>query len=150
MRTGLQRYTKLKVLVEKLIVAVGGFLDRNRPNGRSVNQQVHLVWLRVPQAVDVPGIAAREVDLDVVLSVLREIITNRNPTTCADRQSRYMIFLRDVFRDAHDVALYRGLHATDRQPTDLLRSRDVSVQQSRGQIPYRDVVEAMPTLIGRQ
>src|SRR5947209_4598510 len=142
MRTGLHRHTNLKVLVEKLIVAVGGFLDRNRPNGHSVKQQLHLVRLRVPQAVDVSGIAARQVDLDVVLSVLREIITNRNAATRADRQSRYMLFLRDVFRDANDVALYRGLHATDRQPADLLRSRDVSVQQSRGQIAYRDVVEA--------
>src|SRR2546428_13876417 len=150
MRTGLHRYTNLKVLVEKLIVAVGGFLDRNRPNGRSVNQQVHLVWLRVPQAVDVPGITAREVDLDVVLSVLREIITNRNPTTRADRQSRYMRFLRDVFPDANDVALHRCLRDADRQPADLLRCRDVSVQQSRGQIAYRDVVEAVTTFIGRQ
>src|SRR5437867_9715232 len=76
MRTGLHRYTNLKVLVEKLIVAVRGFLDRNGPNRRSVEQQLHLVRLRVPQAVDVPGIAARKVDLDVVLSVLREIVTN--------------------------------------------------------------------------
>src|SRR5881397_4383211 len=133
MRTGRHGHTNLQVLVEKRIVTVGGLLDRNRPNRRPVEQQLHLVWLRVPQAVDVPGIAAREVNLDVVLSVLREIVTNRNPTTRADRQSRYMLFLRDVFRDANDVALYRGLHATDRQPADLLRSRDVSVQQSRGQ-----------------
>src|SRR5436309_7776828 len=88
MRTGLHRYTNLKVLVEKLIVAVGGFLDRNRPNRRPVEQQLHLVRLRVPQAVDVSGIAAREVNLDVVLSVLHEIVTNRNPTTRADRESR--------------------------------------------------------------
>src|SRR5437867_7889704 len=109
MWTGLHRYTNLKVLVEKLIVAVGGFLDRNRPNRRPVEQQLHLVWLRVPQAVDVPGIAAREVNLDVGLSGLREIVTNRNPTTPADRQSRSMLFLRDVFRDANDVALHRCL-----------------------------------------
>src|SRR5437899_534303 len=122
MRTGLHRHTNLQVFVEKLIVAVGRFLDRNRPNGRPVKQQLHLVWLRVPQAVDVPGITAREVDLDVVLSVLRKIVTNRNPTTRADRESRYMLFLRDVFRDANDVALHRGLYATDRQAADLLRS----------------------------
>src|SRR6266699_5746560 len=150
MRTGLQRYTKLKVLVEKLIVAVGGFLDRNRPNRRPVEQQFHLVRLRVPQAVDVPGITAREVNLDVVLPVLREIVTNRNPTTRADRESRYMLFLRDVLRDANDVALQRGLHAADRQPADLLRSRNVPVQQSRGQIAYRDGVEAVTAFIGGQ
>src|SRR2546430_12296260 len=54
---------------------------------------------------DLPGITAREVDLDVVLSVLRERVTNRNSTTRADRESRYMLFLRDVGRDANDVAL---------------------------------------------
>ena len=150
MWTGLHRYTNLKVLVEKFIVAVGGFLDRNRPNGRSVKQQLHLVRLRVPQAVDVSGITASEVDLDVVLPVLREIVTNRNPTTSPDRESRYMLFLRDVFRDANDVALHRGLHATDRQPADLLRSRDVSFQQSGRQIAHRDVVEAVTAFIGGQ
>src|SRR5438552_11580704 len=150
MRTGLQRYTKLKVLVEKLIVTVGGFLDRNRPNRRPVEQQLHLVRLRVSQALDVPGITAREVDLDVVLSVLRKRVTNRNPTARADRKSRYMLFLRDVGRDVNDVALQRGLRAADRQPADLLRSRDVSVQQSRGQIAYRDVVEAVTAFIGGQ
>src|SRR5438093_3158699 len=150
MRTGLHRYTNLKVLVEKLIVAVRGFLARNGPNRRSVEQQLHLVRLRVPQAVDVPGIAARKVDLDVVLSVLREIVTNRNPATRADRKSRYMLFLRDVFRDANDVALHRCLRNTDRQPADLFRSRDVSFQQSRRQIATRDVVEAVTAFIGWQ
>src|SRR3989475_7534476 len=150
MRTGLHGSSNLKVLVEKLIVAVGGFLDRNRPNRRPVEQQLHLVRLRVPQAVDVSGIAAREVNLDVVLTVLRKIVTNRNPTTRADWESRYMLFLRDVFRDANDVALYRGLHATDRQPADLLRSRDVSFQQSRRQIADRDVIEAVTAFIGWQ
>src|SRR5438046_7655750 len=105
MRTGLHRYTNLKVLVEKLIVAVGGFLDRNRPNGRTVEQQLHLVRLRVPQAVDVSGITAREVNLDVVLSVLREIVANGNHATRADRVSRYRLFLRGVLFDADDVAL---------------------------------------------
>src|SRR5213592_2075694 len=130
MRTGLQGYANLQVLVEKRIVTFGWFLDRNRPNRRPVEQQLHLVWLRVPQAVDVPRIAAREVNLDVVLSVLREIVTNRNSTTRSDRESRYMLFLRDVLRNANDVALQRGLHAANRQPADLLRSRNVPVQQS--------------------
>src|SRR2546428_5543891 len=147
MRTGLQRYTKLKVLVEKLIVAVGGLLDRNRPNRRPVEQHLHLVRLRIPQAVDVPGITAREVNLDVVLSVLRERVTNRNPTPRADRESLYMLLLREVGRDANDVALQRR-QAADRQPADLLRGRDVSVQQGRRQIAYRDIVEAITAFIG--
>ena len=92
----------------------------------------------------------REVDLDLVLSVLNERVMNRNPTTRADRESRYMLLLRDVGRDANDVALQRGLRAPDRQPADLLRSRDVSVQQSRGKIAQRDVVEAVTAFIGRQ
>src|SRR5205085_1298531 len=51
MRTGLDRHTDLQVLVEQRIVTVGGLLDRNRPNRRPVEQQLHLVRLRVPQAL---------------------------------------------------------------------------------------------------
>lgn len=61
-----------------------------------------------------------------------------------------MVLLGDVGRDANDVALQRGLRAADCLPADLLRSRDVSVQQGGGQIADRDIVEAMTAFIGGQ
>ncbi len=150
MRSGRHADTNLQVLVQKRIVAIVGPLDRQRPDRRPVEQQLDLVRLRIPQALDVPGIAAREQDLDVVLAVLRERVTSRHPATRADRESRDMVFLRDVGRDANDVALQRRLRAADRQPADLLRGRDVSVQQRRGQVADRDVVEAVTAFIGGQ
>ena len=42
------------------------------------------------------------------------------------------------------------LRAADRQPADLLRGGDVPVQQSRGQVADRDVVEAVTAFIGGQ
>ena len=61
-----------------------------------------------------------------------------------------MVLLRDVGRDANDVALQRRLGGADRQPADLLRRGDVAVQQRRGQVAYRDVVEAVTAFIGGQ
>ena len=61
-----------------------------------------------------------------------------------------MVLLRDVGRDANDVALQRGLGGADRQPADLLRGGDVSVEQRRGQVADRDVVEAVTAFIGGQ
>src|SRR2546426_4927160 len=112
----------LQVLVDKRVVSIGGSLDSELPNGRPVEQQLDLVRLRVLQPVDVPGITAREPDLDVVLSVLHERIRNRNPSARADRKSRNVLLLRDIGRDSNDVALERGLRAADRQPADSLRS----------------------------
>ena len=61
-----------------------------------------------------------------------------------------MLLLRDIGRDANDVALQRGLRAPDCQRADLLRSRNVSVQKSRGQVADRHVVEAVTAFIGGQ
>ena len=90
MRAGRHADTNLQVLVQQRIVAILGPLDRQRPDRRAVEQHLDLVRLRVPQALDVPGITAREPDLDVVLAVLRERVTSRNPATRADRKSGYM------------------------------------------------------------
>ncbi len=150
MRSSRHADTNLQVLVEKRIVAILGPLDRQRPDRHPVEQKLDLVRLRVPQALDVPGIAAREQDLDVVLAVLHERVTRRNPATRADREAGYMVFLRDVRRDANDVALQGRLGGANRQPADLLRSGDVSVQQRRGQVADRDVVEAVTAFIGGQ
>jgi hypothetical protein len=150
MRASRHADTNLQVLVQKRIIAILGPLDRQRSDRRSVEQELDLVRLRVPQALDVPGVAPREQDLDVVLSVLHERVTRRKPATRADRKSRHMVFLRDVGRDADDVALQGRLGGANRQPADLLRSGDVSIQQRRGQVADCDVVEAVTAFIGRQ
>lgn len=76
MRTGGHGHTNLQVSIQKRIVTIGGSPDRHRPDRAPIEQQPYLVRLQVLQAVDVARIAAREVDLDVVLAVLRERVTN--------------------------------------------------------------------------
>src|SRR5262245_34399226 len=61
-----------------------------------------------------------------------------------------MPLLRDIGRDANNVALKRGLRASDGQRADFLRGRNVSVQKSGRQVTDRYVVEAVTALIGRQ
>jgi hypothetical protein len=61
-----------------------------------------------------------------------------------------MLFLRTVGRRTNHIILQCHTGATDRQPADFLRSGDVSIQQSRGQVSYRHIVEAVATFIGGQ
>src|SRR5262245_47906392 len=106
-RTRRHRHTNLEVLVEERVVAIGGLLDRQRPDRGPIEQYLDLVRLRFLQAVDVAGVAAREPDLDVVLAVLRERVTSRKAAARPDRQSGDVLFLRDVGGNAKDVALQR-------------------------------------------
>ena len=53
-------------------------------------------------------------------------------------------------RIADRVAAGRSAGAADRQPADLLRRRDVAIQQRRREIADRHVVEAVAGLVGRQ
>ena len=150
MRTGRHGHANFQIPVDERVVAVGGSLDSELSNRRPVEQQLDLVGLRVLQPVNIPGVTTREVDLDVVLAVLRERIRNENPAACADRESRYIPLLGDIGRDANDVALKRGLRAPDCQRADFLRRRNVSVEKSRGQVADRHVVEAVTAFIGGQ
>ena len=72
------------------------------------------------------------------------------PAARAQGQAGQMIFLREVGRQANDVALERRLRAADRQAADFLRGRDVAVQERRRQVADRDVVEAVTAVIGWQ
>ena len=53
-------------------------------------------------------------------------------------------------RNPDRVAAGRAARAADRQAADLLRRRDVAVEQRRRQIADRHVVEAVAGLVGRQ
>ena len=84
------------------------------------------------------------------LAVLRERVRNQHPAARANGESSYMPLLRDIGRDANDVALKRGLRAPDCQRADLLRRRNISVEKRRGQVAHRHVVEAVTAFISGQ
>jgi hypothetical protein len=150
MRSGSHGHAYLQIPVEEQVVSVGGSLNGELSDRCSIEQELDLMGLRIFQPVDVPGITAGEVDLDVVLAVLGERIRNENAAARADRESRYIPLLRDIGRDANDVALKRRLRAPDCQRADFLCGRNVSVQKGRGQVADRHVVEAVTTFIGGQ
>ena len=102
-----------------------------------VEQHHQLVRTGIAQPADVSCQIAHEPDLDLVLAVLDERVGHRHAAARADRQAGQMIFLREVGRQANDVALERGLRAADRQAADFLRGRDVTVQERRRQIADR-------------
>ncbi len=58
-----------------------------------------------------------------------------------------MLFLREIRWQPDHVGLRGCLRAADRQPADLLRGRDVPVQERRGQVADGDVVEAVTAVI---
>ena len=150
MRAGRDGHANLQVPVDERVVAILWSLDRELSDRGPVEQQLDLVRLRVLQPVNIAGIATRQVDLDVVLAVLRERVGKEHAAARADGKSCNLPFLRDIGRDANDVALQRALRAPDCQRADLLRSRNVSVEKSRGQVADGHVVEAMTAFIGGQ
>src|SRR6185503_2730614 len=105
---GRHGHAYFQIPVEEQVVSVGRSLNGELSDRRPVEQQLDLMGLRILQPVDIPGITTREVDLDVVLAVLRERIRNEHPAARADRESIYIPLLRDIGRDANDVALKRG------------------------------------------
>ena len=141
---------RFQILVQHRGVGAGGLLDREVRDRLPVDEHHQLVRTRLPQPADVSFQIAREPDLDLVLAVLGECVGHRHPAARAQGQAGQMIFLREVGRQANDVALERRLRAADRQAADFLRGRDVAVQERRRQVADRDVVEAVTALIGWQ
>ena len=152
MRTGRHGHTNLEVFVEKRIVAIGGLLDRQRPDGRPVEQQRAARAIPGPlKPLDAPRNRSRASQIWMShFAIVRERVRRRHPAARADREPGHMILLREIGRQPDDVGLQGRLRAADRQPADLLRGRDVSVQQRRGQVADRDVVEAVTAVIGGQ
>ena len=141
---------RFQILVQHRGVGAGGLLDREVRDRLPVDQHHQLVRTRLSQPADVSFQIAREPDLDLVLAVLDERVGHRHPAARAQGQAGQMIFLREVGRQANDVALERRLRAADRQAADFLRGRDVAVQERRRQVADRHVVEAVTAVIGWQ
>ena len=141
---------RFQILVQNCGVGAGGLLDREVRDRLPVDEHHQLVRTRLSQPADVSFQIAHEPDLDLVLAVLNERVGHRRAAARAQGQAGQMIFLREVGRQANDVALERRLRAADRQAADFLRGRDVAVQQRRRQVADRHVVEAVTAVIGRQ
>ena len=93
---------------------------------------------------------ARQPELDLVLGVEREGVGNHGSAARAERELLEVLLLGEVGRKGDGVAARRPAGTPDRQPADLLRRREVALQQGRREISDRHVVEAVAGLVARQ
>jgi hypothetical protein len=93
---------------------------------------------------------SQQEDVEVVLAVLRKIVTDEESATRAQRKSFDVIGLLGVRRHAIDPLCERRVGA-DGETADLSRSRQVLLEQGRGDLQDAgDVVEAVALVVGRQ
>jgi len=92
-----------------------------------------------------------QLDLDVVLRLLRELVRHQRTAAGAERQPVHAVVLLHVGREAVGLAHDRRRRAPDRSPADRPGRREVALQQ-RLRHPQRgpDVVEAVAGVVGGQ
>ncbi len=140
---------RLQVLIDAIVAFVlRGRFDGERCQAFAVQQQLDLV--RLAQPLDLLVAVARQPGLDVVLAVLPERVRYPHAAARAKRQSLDVAFLSPIGPGAKRVAARRLRRAADRQSADLLRRRDVALQQRGRQVPQRGAVEAVIRLIRGQ
>src|SRR5882762_4712009 len=88
----------------------------------------------------------REPDLNVVICVLRERIRDQCAPSRADRQALNVLLLGEIWSDADRVTARTAWRANG-QSADLLRRRDITVEQCRREISYGYVVKPMTDVI---
>ena len=118
-----------------------GGLDGERRLWLAVEQ--NLERMRFVQALDVLVAVARQAELDLILAVLREGVRDQCPAACADWQALDVIFLGDVRADANRIAARGTAWTAHGEPADLLRGRDVAVEERRREVADGHIVESV-------
>src|SRR5687767_15124015 len=96
--------------------------------------------------VSVPG----QSHLNLVLRVERKGISIHHPSACAERKFLKVLFLGEIRRERHCVPSGSARWSADREPADLSRGRQITLEECRRQIPDRYVVETVARFIARQ
>src|SRR5207244_3030243 len=89
-------------------------------------------------------------NLNLVLRVdWKRIVDNRSAAR-SERQSFDVVFLRKIGRNQHDVSTGSAHGAPHGEPADLLRCRQISLEQSRRKSSDTDIVEAITGIVLRK
>ena len=99
------------------------------------------------QPLDMLVAIPRQTNLYVVLAVTRERVVNQRAAASADGQAFEVLLLREIGRDSDGVAAGRTAGPPDCHAADILRGRDITVQQRGGEIADRHIVEAVARLV---
>ena len=148
-RAGLDRHADLEVLIRGGMKRLAlGRLDREHLHARPVQQQLDIV--RIGQPLDVLIAIPGQANLDLVLAVEREGVGKHGAAAGANRKPLEMTLLREVGGHPDRFTAGRSARTADREPADLLGSRDIAIEQRRRQVADRHVVEAVAGIVGRQ
>ena len=130
-RTGLDRDADVEILVD--CVMIGQIprrrLEREELDALAVERELELVRIVEPFYVRVA--IASEAYLDFVLGIQRKVVMHQRPASRPERQLVEVGLLRQVRRQHEGVAAGRLYRAANCQMADLLRRREIPVEQRR-------------------
>ncbi len=122
--------------------------DREELQPAPVQEQFEVVWLA--ETFHMLVAIACQPDGDVVLAIERKRVVDHRAAASADRKAVEVLLLRHVRRDPDGLASRRPAGASDGHAADLLRCRDVTIEEGRREIGDRHIVEAVARLVRRQ
>ena len=120
--------------------------DRELLHASPIQRELDLVCFR--QTFHVLVAVALQPDLDVVLAVARKRIVDARAAAGAERQALEMLLLCEVDGNERNVRSGRANGTSNGEPTDLLRSTEVALEQRRRQPRDAHVVEAVARVVG--
>ena len=123
-------------------------LQREHLHLHAVQNQLDLMRLIEPFDHFIP--IPRQPELDVVLPVPRKVVGKHRAAARAERQPVHVLLLRPIRRHHHGRRPRKAHRTPHGQPADLLRRRDVALQQGRRQARQAHVVEAVVRIVFRQ
>ena len=93
---------------------------------------------------------ARQEDFELVFAGDGEVVIDDGPPPRPQREAFDVAVLGAVSRQAHHAQFRRSGISPDRETADLLRRRDVAVEQRRRKRAERDVVKPVARLVRRE
>ena len=108
------------------------------------------IWCGSVEPFDQLVAIARQPQLELVLAVGRKRVLHARAGARAERLAVEVIFLGQVGRQNDGLRAGRAHRRADGEAADLLRGRQISLEQHRRQPADADVVEAMARVVARQ
>ena len=113
--------------------------------------EADLELVRFGEPHDPADEVAQQVDLDAVLAVDREVVTDHRAAARAERHPFEPVVLRQVGRDLVGIGLTADRRIADRLLADLARRLQIALEQRRRDTEdVADVVEAVARVVWRQ
>ena len=120
---------------------VGVAAERGKMNALTIDEDFEL--MRGLQTADGLDVAAKQLDLKLILGVEWERVSNEHAADGAEREPFDLLVLRHVLADAVDLGAGTDLHIPERQGADLVRSRQYR-SNNTGDTPSTSAILSNP------